>query len=66
VHLGNSQQLMRAAEDAIAKFSMRQRVRHMLGIHDDDVVFAMINSLSSTIVCYPYKVSNHRILSNSV
>lgn len=50
VHLGNSQQLMLAAEDAVARTYMRQRVRHNVGIHAHDVVFAMINSMFFTPV----------------
>lgn len=50
VHLGNSRQLMLAAEDAVGRASMRQRVRRMFGIHDTDVVFAMINSVFATHV----------------
>lgn len=50
VHLGNSQELMLAAEDAGGRASARQRVRRMVGIYDTDVVFAMINSMFSTLV----------------
>jgi hypothetical protein len=50
VHLGNSQELMLAADDAGGRASARQRVRRMVGIHDTDVVFAMINSMFSTLV----------------
>lgn len=50
VHLGNNRQLMLAAEDAVGRASMRQRVRRMVGIHDNDVVFAMINSMFSAPV----------------
>ncbi|KAG0610036.1 hypothetical protein M758_7G033700 [Ceratodon purpureus] len=46
VHLGNSQQLMLAAEDAVGRALMRQRVRRMFEIRDTDVVFSMINSVS--------------------
>jgi len=64
VHLGNNQQLMQVAKDDIARISMRLHVRRMFGIHDNDVVFAMINSMSSTIACYLYRISTHYILSN--
>lgn len=45
VHLGNSQQLMLDAEDAVGRASMRQRVRQIVGIFENDIVFAMINSM---------------------
>ena len=54
VHLGNSQQLMLAAEDAVGRALMRQRVRRMFEIRDTDVVFSMINSVFSTLAyIYP-------------
>lgn len=45
VHLGNSQELTKAAEDPVARKLLRHHVRQSLGLHDNDVVFAMINSM---------------------
>ncbi|XP_015889877.1 uncharacterized protein LOC107424557 [Ziziphus jujuba] len=46
VHLGNSKELMEVAEDSIAKRVLREHVRESLGIRSDDLVFAIINSVS--------------------
>eukprot|EP01018_Ginkgo_biloba_P004480 Gb_19840 [translate_table: standard] len=46
VHLGNSKELMQAAEDNVAKRVLREHVRESLGIHSEDLLFAIINSVS--------------------
>jgi hypothetical protein len=49
VHLGNSKELMGVAEDPIARGLMRQRVRATLRVSNKDVVFSMINSMSTAL-----------------
>ncbi|XP_052195603.1 uncharacterized protein LOC127803428 isoform X2 [Diospyros lotus] len=46
VHLGNSKELMEVAEDSIAKWVLRQHVRESLGVRNEDILFAIINSVS--------------------
>ncbi|OMO84486.1 Glycosyl transferase, family 1 [Corchorus olitorius] len=46
VHLGNSKELMQVAEDNVAKRVLREHVRESLGVHTEDVLFALINSVS--------------------
>ncbi|KAF7829630.1 putative glycosyltransferase [Senna tora] len=46
VHLGNSQELMEVADDSIAKRALREHVRESLGVRNDDLLFAIINSVS--------------------
>ncbi|KAF3440728.1 hypothetical protein FNV43_RR19014 [Rhamnella rubrinervis] len=46
VHLGNSKELMEVAEDSVAKRVLREHVRESLGVRSDDLVFAIINSVS--------------------
>ncbi|KAK4859371.1 hypothetical protein QYF36_004384 [Acer negundo] len=46
VHLGNSKDLMEVAEDSVAKRVLREHVRESLGVRDDDILFAIINSVS--------------------
>ncbi|CAN1127061.1 N-acetyl-alpha-D-glucosaminyl L-malate synthase [Linum perenne] len=46
VHLGNSKDLMEVAEDSVAKRVLREHVRQTLGVRDDDLLFAIINSVS--------------------
>ncbi|CAK7346314.1 unnamed protein product [Dovyalis caffra] len=46
VHLGNSKDLMEVAEDSVAKRVLREHVRESLGVRDDDLLFAIINSVS--------------------
>lgn len=46
VHLGNSKDLMDVAEDSVAKRVLREHVRESLGVRDDDLLFAIINSVS--------------------
>ncbi|KAI8542548.1 hypothetical protein RHMOL_Rhmol08G0146400 [Rhododendron molle] len=46
VHLGNSKELMDVAEDNIAKRVLREHVRESLGVTNEDIVFALINSVS--------------------
>ncbi|MBA0560753.1 hypothetical protein Golob_017631, partial [Gossypium lobatum] len=43
VHLGNSNELMQVAEDSVAKRVLREHVRESLGVHNDDLLFALIN-----------------------
>jgi hypothetical protein len=49
VHLGNSKELMGIAEDPIPRGLMRQRVRATLRVSNEDVVFSMINSMSTAL-----------------
>ncbi|XP_050214008.1 uncharacterized protein LOC126665294 [Mercurialis annua] len=46
VHLGNSKDLMEVAEDTVAKRVLREHVRESLGVRNDDLLFAIINSVS--------------------
>uniref|UniRef100_A0A7N0UYP0 Glycosyl transferase family 1 domain-containing protein n=1 Tax=Kalanchoe fedtschenkoi TaxID=63787 RepID=A0A7N0UYP0_KALFE len=46
VHLGNSRELMAIAEDDIAKKVLRDHIRESLGVRSDDLLFAIINSVS--------------------
>ncbi|XP_028791238.1 uncharacterized protein LOC114747115 [Neltuma alba] len=46
VHLGNSKELMEVAEDSVAKRVLREHVRESLGVRNDDILFAIINSVS--------------------
>lgn len=51
VHLGNSKELMDVAEDNVAKRVLREHVRESLGVRNDDILFAAINSkLTSTSI----------------
>lgn len=45
VHLGNSKELMEVAENSIAKRVLREHVRESLGVRNEDLVFAIINSM---------------------
>ncbi|KAK9757655.1 hypothetical protein RND81_01G177200 [Saponaria officinalis] len=46
VHLGNSKDLMEVAENTVAKRVLREHVREALGVRNDDLLFAIINSVS--------------------
>ncbi|KAH6818473.1 UDP-Glycosyltransferase superfamily protein [Perilla frutescens var. frutescens] len=46
VHLGNSKELMEVAEDNVARRVLREHIRESLGVRKDDLVFAIINSVS--------------------
>ncbi|GMI91286.1 hypothetical protein like AT1G75420 [Hibiscus trionum] len=46
VHLGNSKELMEVAENKVAKRILREHVRESLGVRNEDLVFALINSVS--------------------
>lgn len=46
VHLGNSNDLMEVAEDTVARRVLREHVRESLGVRKEDLVFAIINSVS--------------------
>ncbi|KAG1342830.1 putative Glycosyl transferase [Cocos nucifera] len=46
VHLGNSRELMEVAEDNIARRVLREHIRESLGVWSDDLLFAIINSVS--------------------
>nr|XP_043638959.1 uncharacterized protein LOC122610044 isoform X3 [Erigeron canadensis] len=46
VHLGNSKELMDVAENSVAKRVLREHVRESLGVRNDDILFAAINSVS--------------------
>ncbi|XP_068669386.1 uncharacterized protein [Aristolochia californica] len=46
VHLGNSKELMDVAEDSVARRVLREHVRESLGVRSEDLLFAIINSVS--------------------
>ncbi|RZC87736.1 hypothetical protein C5167_028189 [Papaver somniferum] len=46
VHLGNSKELMEVAEDSVARRVLREHIRESLGVRNEDVLFAVINSVS--------------------
>ncbi|KAL0366086.1 UNVERIFIED_CONTAM: hypothetical protein Sradi_3498700 [Sesamum radiatum] len=46
VHLGNSKELMEVAEDSVARRVLREHIRESLGVRKDDLLFAIINSVS--------------------
>ncbi|KAL5557973.1 hypothetical protein UlMin_034184 [Ulmus minor] len=46
VHLGNSKELMEVAEDSVSRRVLREHVRESLGVRSDDLLFAVINSVS--------------------
>ncbi|KAF7817599.1 Glycosyl transferase [Senna tora] len=50
VHLGNSKELMEIAENSIAKRVLREHVRESLGVRNDDLLFAIINSILSSLI----------------
>jgi len=49
VHLGNSNELMEVSEDSVAKRVLREHVRESLGVRNDDLLFAIINSMISLL-----------------
>jgi hypothetical protein len=50
VHLGNSKELMEVAEDSVAKRVLREHVRESLGVRNEDLLFAIINSMFSLLM----------------
>ncbi|XP_074590389.1 uncharacterized protein LOC141846278 [Curcuma longa] len=46
VHLGNSKDLMEIAEDNVARRVLREHIRESLGVRSEDLIFAIINSVS--------------------
>lgn len=46
VHLGNSKELMEIAEDSVSRRVLREHVRESLGVRNEDLLFAIINSVS--------------------
>nr|CAD1842900.1 unnamed protein product [Ananas comosus var. bracteatus] len=46
VHLGNSKELMEVAEDSVARRVLREHIRESLGVRSEDLLFAIINSVS--------------------
>lgn len=46
VHLGNSKELTEVAEDNVARRVLREHIRESLGVKSEDLLFAMINSVS--------------------
>lgn len=54
VHLGNSKELMEVAEDSVAKRVLREHVRESLGVRNDDLLFAIINSTISSLMVATY------------
>lgn len=54
VHLGNSKDLMEVAETSVAKRVLREHVRATLGVQNEDLLFAIINSkflLIKSLLC---------------
>ena len=47
VHLGNSKELMEVAEDSVAKRILLEHVRESLGVRNEDLIFAIVNSMLS-------------------
>lgn len=45
VHLGNSKELMEIAEDSVSRRVLREHVRESLGVRNEDLLFAIINSM---------------------
>lgn len=54
VHLGNSQELMEVADDNIAKRVLREHIREFLGVRNDDLLFAIINSMRFSLIVATY------------
>lgn len=50
VHLGNSKDIMEVAEDSVAKKILREHVRESLGVRNEDLLFAIINSMISLLL----------------
>lgn len=50
VHLGNSQELMEVAENSVAKRVLREHVREFLGVRNEDLLFAIINSMPFLLI----------------
>lgn len=50
VHLGNSKELMEVAEDNVAKRVLREHVRESLGVRNEDLLFAIINSMNFLLI----------------
>lgn len=50
VHLGNSKDFMEVAEDSVAKKILREHVRESLGVRNEDLLFAIINSMISLLL----------------
>lgn len=46
VHLGNSKDLMEVAESGVARRVLREHVRDLLGVRQEDLLFGIINSMS--------------------
>ncbi|CAM8907795.1 hypothetical protein QQ045_010330 [Rhodiola kirilowii] len=46
VHLGNSKDLMEVAESGVARRVLREHVRDLLGVRQEDLLFGIINSVS--------------------
>ncbi|KAB2604583.1 hypothetical protein D8674_042856 [Pyrus ussuriensis x Pyrus communis] len=46
VHLGNSKELMEIAEDSVSRRVLREHVRESLGVRNEDLLFAIVNSVS--------------------
>ena len=44
LHLGNSKDLMEVAENNVAKRVLREHIRESLGVRNEDILFAIINS----------------------
>lgn len=50
VHLGNSKELMEVAEDSVSRRVLREHVRESLGVRNEDLLFAIINSMLSLLL----------------
>lgn len=49
VHLGNSKELMEIAEDSVSRRVLREHVRESLGVRNEDLLFAIVNSMLSLL-----------------
>lgn len=45
VHLGNSKELMGVAENSVARRVLREHIWGSLGVWNEDLLFAIINSM---------------------
>ena len=50
VHLGNSKELMEVVEDCVAKRIHCEHVLDSLGVWNEDLIFAIINSMLSLLM----------------
>lgn len=56
VHLGNSKELMEVAEDSVSRRVLREHVRESLGVRNEDLLFAIVNSMLSFVITLSFYV----------